>query len=411
MKVSEIAGKKVYVWGFGAEGRAVAAFLADHGIPFSVIEPNESVSAPGAVRGNDIPLDAEIVIKSPGISIYKDEYRAAVVRGVKFTSLVGIFLSEIHAQEKRPAVIAITGTKGKTTTASMLAFMLEKLGIKIGLGGNIGPSALDFLGRDLDYVILELSSFQAASLEDVFPDYAIVVSISPAHLDWHQNFENYKRDKLRFLPNVKRAYLCGEDDYLRSLNLPNARNYGMTSLSLPTLQVYGRHNILNLSGALELMTDLGLDTRRAVSFLSEFEPIDHRLKKVHEADGITFIDDSIATVAESTIAGIRAFAGCPIAVIVGGFDNKSANYGELSKFVTENADVKILVGLPETGALIQSSKLKMVGSSMREAVDAAVAALPHGGVVLLSPAAQSFNMYKNYKERGLDFERCAKGEI
>jgi UDP-N-acetylmuramoylalanine--D-glutamate ligase len=95
-------------------------------------------------------------------------------------------------------------------------------------------------------------------------------------------------------------------------------------------------------------------------------------------------------------------------VIVGGFDNKSANFGALSKFITENRDVKIAVGLPDTGRLVDSPKLKMVGPSMRDAVTAAVAALPNGGVVLLSPAAQSFNMYKNYKERGEDFAKCAK---
>jgi UDP-N-acetylmuramoylalanine--D-glutamate ligase len=145
-----------------------------------------------------------------------------------------------------------------------------------------------------------------------------------------------------------------------------------------------------------------------LEFLTEFEPIEHRLEKVHEANGIMFINDSIATVAESTIAGIKAFAGRPIAVIVGGFDNTTANYGELSKFITENGDVKAAVGLPDTGRMITSPKLKMVGASMKEAVAAAIAALPDGGVVLMSPAAPSFNMYKNYKERGHDFADCAK---
>jgi len=413
MKLSELRNKKVYIWGASVEGKAVMELLDRRGIPFSVMETNPAIAAElcqngrAVVESNVVPDDAQIVIKSPGVSIYKDEYVAAAARGVAFTSLMNIFFAELYSQSVRPVVIAITGTKGKTTTASMLAFMLDKLGYKIGLGGNIGTPPLDFLGQDLDYIVLEMSSFQAASLSFA-PDYAVVVSISPAHLDWHLNYDNYRRDKLRFLPMVKRAYLCGDDSYLKTLNLPNAKLYHQTALPIPPLQVYGQHNITNLSGALELMSDLGLDVARAISFLPEFEPIEHRLKKVHEASGFIFIDDSIATVAEAAIAAIKSFPGRPIALIVGGYDNKSAVFGELSKFITENDDVKIAVGLPDTGRLIDSPKLKMVGASMRQAVETAVAALPNGGVVLLSPAAQSFNMYKNYKERGDDFAACAK---
>lgn len=397
MKASELIGKRVYIWGMGVEGKAVMDFLARRAPELAV----------GVIENDIVPNDAEVVIKSPGVSIYKDEYKAAAARGVKFTSLMNIFFAELSVQERRPVIIAITGTKGKTTTASMMAFMLNKLGYKTGLGGNIGTPPLDLIGQDLDYIVLELSSYHNTSL-DWAPDYAIVVSIAPAHLDWHLNYENYKRDKLRFLPNVRRAYLCGYDEYLKTLNLPNAAFYYKTTLPLPPLKVYGEHNVINLSGALDLISDLGLDAAAALATIADFEPIEHRLKKVYEANGIMFIDDSIATVAESTIAGIKAFSGKPIAVIVGGYDNKSANFGELSKFATINDDVKIIVGLPDTGRLVDSPKLKMVGPSMKEAVDAAIAALPTGGVVLLSPAAQSFNMYKNYKERGNDFANCAQ---
>jgi UDP-N-acetylmuramoylalanine--D-glutamate ligase len=179
-------------------------------------------------------------------------------------------------------------------------------------------------------------------------------------------------------------------------------------LPLPPLKVLGEHNVINFSGALEIIRDLGLDEKAALDSLRDFEPVEHRLEKVHEANGIMFINDSIATVAESTIAGIKAFKDKPIAVIVGGFDNGTANYGGLSKFITENDDVKIAIGLPDTGRLIESPKLKMVGPSMREAVKMAIDALPNGGVVLMSPAAPSFNMYKNYKERGHDFAALAK---
>ena len=396
MKIKDFIGKKTYIWGVpGVEGDAVAALFTTHGVPFEVIE-------------NDfIPDAAEVVVKAPGVSIYKPEYIAAAARGIRFTELMNIFFAEWAG--KCP-VIAITGTKGKTTTASMLAFMLERLGKRVGLGGNIGAPPLDFLGRDLDFIVLELSNFQIASLE-YWPDIVQVVSISPAHLDWHRNYENYKRDKLRLLPHAKKVFLCGYDEYLKTLDLPNATLYHKTELPIPPLQVVGEHNIINLSGALEIVRELGFDPATALAAMPDFKPIEHRLEKVFEKNGYIFINDSIATVAESVIAGVKAFAGKPIAVIVGGYDNKSANYGELSKFLTANDDVKIVVGLPDTGRLIESPKLKMVGASMKEAVDAAVAALPDGGVVLLSPAAQSFNMYKNYKERGRDFADCANRAV
>jgi len=400
MQTQELIGKKVYIWGLGVEGQAMLDFLAKK-LPDLKI---------GVIENDIVPEGAEIVIKSPGVSPYKDEYKAAEARGVRFTSLMNVFFAELYAQKKRPIVIGVTGTKGKTTTASMLAFMLEKLGKKTGLGGNIGTPPLDFLGQNLDYLVLELSSYQNTSLE-YYPDYWLVTPISPAHLDWHMNYENYKRDKLRLLPHCKTCYLSGYDEYLKSLNLPNAKYYYRTELPLPTLKVFGEHNILNLTGALEIIKDLGMDEKAALAALADFEPIEHRLEKVHEANGIMFINDSIATIAEAAVAGIKAFAGRPIALIVGGQDNQSANFSELSKFITENDDVKIAVGLPDTGRLIDSPKLKMVGPSMKEAVNAAIAALPDGGVVLLSPASPSFNMYNNYKERGHDFAKCAKETI
>jgi UDP-N-acetylmuramoylalanine--D-glutamate ligase len=287
MNLREFFGKQTYIWGMGVEGHAAMDFLAKK-LPELKI---------GIIENDIVPADAEVVIKSPGVSVYKDEYIQASARGVKFTSLLNIFFAELNAQEKRPIVIAVTGTKGKTTTASMLAFMLNKLGKKTGLGGNIGTPPLDFLGKNLDYIVLELSSFQNTSLE-YFPDYCIVVSISPAHLDWHLDYENYKRDKLRILqPSVKK-YLCGYDEYLKTLTMPNAKFYYKTKLPLPALKVFGEHNVINLSGALEIVKDLGLDEKAALSAMTDFEPIEHRLQKVYEHNGIMFIDDSIATVAE-----------------------------------------------------------------------------------------------------------------
>ncbi|MDD4556397.1 MAG: UDP-N-acetylmuramoyl-L-alanine--D-glutamate ligase [Alphaproteobacteria bacterium] len=418
MKKEAFTGKKTYLWGTGTEGQAILSWWNKN-------FPQQTL---GIIENNAIPQDAEIIIKSPGVSSYLPQVVEAKNNGIQFTSMMNIFLANLKV-ENRPKIIAITGTKGKSTSASMMAEMLEKMGFKVGLGGNIGIIPLDFLEQELDYIVLELSSFQIYDITYPLLDYVTITNISQAHTDWHLTYENYKKDKLDIIKLAKYKILNYHDDYLRQAKADNITYYndekgfwvkdgkifeGKEEIALPKLNVFGDHNLSNICGLLTILKMLGLDYKKAVMFLADYHPLDHRLQKIHEKNGLIFINDSIATVADSVIAGVNAFKE-DVALIVGGYDN-GPDYFELNKFIANEKRIKIAICLPDTGRMLTSEKCVQV-NTMREAVECAVSFFkedkgfcnqPSDKIILLSPAAPSFNMYKNYKERGEDFAKLAK---
>lgn len=400
--------KKIAIWGMGVEGQAAFDFLVKK-------KPD---NPPMIIENNHLPDDVEKVVLSPGVSVYRPEIEQATARGVEFTSLTNIFLSELYQQQKVPGVIAVTGTKGKSTTVSALAFMLNKLGFKVGLGGNIGQTPLDFLGQDLDYIVLELSSFQIKTLHQPV-DIGAIINLSRAHVDWHITLENYFGDKLRLLDVAKESVLNFCDERLSPLQptafynkhdgfyVENSKIFDQgVELSLPQLELLGDHNLSNLCCALTILKLLELDYKKALSFMNEFKGLEHRLQKIHERHGLMFIDDSIATVPESVMAAIDSFKDQDVALIIGGYDNGAMDYSKINAHIEASPQVKVAVCLPDTGKMVVSSKAVQVGC-MQEAVDVAVKKIGQG-VVLLSPGAQSFNMYKNYKERGYIFAEIAR---
>ncbi len=409
MLVSELKGKRIAVWGMGVEGKAVLEFLKNHLPQQFIVE----------IKDDKLPVDAEITIRSPGVCIYKPEIAEAQKNGVKFTSLINIFLSEMRLKNPKCKIIGVTGTKGKSTTASMLYFMLQKLGLKVGLGGNIGVTPLDFLKQDLDYVVLELSSFQVADLENRL-DIAVVVNLSRAHVDWHGSYEKYVEDKLRILKFSDYKIVNFQDEFLK--NLTDVGFYNKNDafhviggkifeageeLNVPKLKVPGDHNLANVCASLSVLKKLGLDYNKALAYMGEFEGLPHRLELVYEKNGIRFINDSIATVPESVMAAIEAFKGENVALIVGGYDNKNMDYTKLNQAIENAEQIKAALCLPDTGVMVKTSKsVQMPG--LREAVTEAVKRLGGNGVVLLSPAAPSYNSHENFIERGKDFSRIAR---
>ena len=400
--------EKVAFWGMGLEGQAIYDFL---------IKKYPEIN-PIIIENDVLPDDADLVVLSPGVSVYKQSIIDAKARGVKFTSLMNIFLEELYKQAKVPVVIGVSGTKGKSTTVSALAFMLGKLGFKVGLGGNIGKTPLEFLGQDLDYIVLELSSFQIKSLDQPI-DVAAIVNLSRAHVDWHITLENYFNDKLLLLDRAKKTVLNYQDEILQKMS-PTAfynKDDGFyfkdgkifdqgEELEVPKLQIMGDHNLSNICCDLTILKMLGLDYKKGLAFLGEMPSLEHRLQNVLEHNGIMFVDDSIATVPESVIAAIDTFKDKDVALIIGGYDNGAMDYIKINEHIEKSPQVKVAVCLPDTGVMVKTSKSVQV-KDMQEAVEMALKYIDKG-VVLLSPAAQSFNMFKNYKERGAVFVRAAR---
>ena len=400
MKFSELDGRRVALWGLGRETRALRDQLAAR-LPATVIS---------AVIDEDTPQEearaalahADVLIRSPGVSIYKPLIQAARAAGLPVGTATGLWLAERGGRH----VIGVTGTKGKSTTATIVAHLLRRAGMSVELAGNIGRPVIELIGLDpATWVVLELSSYQIADLE-VGPEVALLTNLSREHTDWHGSEERYRADKLRVfdLPGVRAA--------VRPLG-----DRGGWPLVVPAAEVplRGAHNAQNVAAAVAAIQAAGLPLPELPGALAGLEPLPHRLQTVHVDEcGVEWVDDSISTTPASAVAAIEAFAGRPLVLIAGGAD-RVQDYAPLAQALIARPEPTALVLLPDTGAAIAeaaadcgfaAARMSTAGD-MREATRLAGALAQPGAVILLSPAAPSFNAYRNFEERGDDFAALA----
>ena len=440
MRFSDLDGKRVGVWGLGRETRSLARQLTER-LPrarLAVVvreDPTEPAPEPGwdraTIVGPEDAVDAlsgcDVLVRSPGVSIYKPELRELSARGIATTTATALWVAERSGHN----VIAITGTKGKSTTAAVLARLLSAAGVA-HLAGNIGRPALDLLDiPDRDWVVLELSSYQIADLRRG-PEVAAITNLYRDHLDWHRSEEAYRREKLRLfsLPGVlacaypsnsadiaaavaacRRRIAFGGGDGWHVIDGGIAHPDG-TSVASRDLPLRGPHNALNLCAALAAIDAAELPRPRLPAALTGVAPLPHRLQTVLDRDGVEWVDDSISTTPESSLAAIDAFPGRPVVLIAGGHD-RDQDYTELGRVAAER-DV-VLVVLPVTGSRLAKAAADgglshdriVTADAMEDAVEAARLRAAPGSVVLLSPAAPSFNSYTNFEERGDHFASLA----
>ncbi len=400
MKFSELDGRRVALWGLGRETRALRDQLVAR-LPNTVISaviddntPEDEVRAELA--------DADVLIRSPGVSIYKPLIQAARAAGLPVGTATGLWLAERDGRH----VIGVTGTKGKSTTATIVAHLLRRAGVSVELAGNIGRPVIELLDLNpATWVVLELSSYQIADLE-VGPEVALLTNLSREHTDWHGSEERYRADKLRVfdLPGVRAA--------VRPLG-----DRGGWPLVVPAAEVplRGAHNAQNVAAAVAAIQAAGLPLPELPGALAGLEPLPHRLQTVHvDERGVEWVDDSISTTPASAVAAIEAFAGRPLVLIAGGAD-RVQDYAPLAQALTARPEPTALVLLPDTGAAIAAAaadcgfaaaRMSTAGD-MREATRLAGALGQPGAVILLSPAAPSFNAYRDFEERGDHFAALA----
>jgi UDP-N-acetylmuramoyl-L-alanine---L-glutamate ligase len=449
VRFSELDGAAVGVWGAGREISSFAAQLARRlpGARIAVAafdappsrEALERLGAPRAriVTGAEIvpALSAcEVLVRSPGVSIHRPEMRALRAGGTPVTTATSLWLTE-HGPE---GVIAVTGTKGKSTTAALTHHLARAAGVQAELAGNIGVPALDLLDRPaLDLAVLELSSYQIADLE-TGAEAVLLTNLYREHTEWHGSEEAYREDKLRLLglPGVRTVVVNGRDPGLagwhpvgapRDLSVAT-RVYGVPPgwdvldggvaldgeprAAAAELPLRGEHNALNLCGALAALEVL--DVRPELpGALGGFAPLAHRLEPVHEGDGVLWVNDSISTTPESTLAALASFAGWEVVLIAGGQD-RGQDYEGLARAVVDSGAT--LIGVPSTGArLVAQARAEglaaeraLKADDLTRAVALARARAEPGGVVLLSPAAPSFDHYRDFEERGERFGALAR---
>lgn len=435
MLINDLRDKKILIWGMGSEGRAVKEYLEKHRISSKIRTYNDDEGA--ETFAELLKSGIDVIIRSPGVSIYKPEFARAKESGIKVTSSSDLFLSEMRANHPQTKVIGISGSKGKSTSVSMLYHMMKALGCKVALGGNIGRPLVELLDADYDYVVGEFSSYQASDLS-VSPQAVMFTNLFSVHTDWHGGHDNYCRDKIHLAANQLPGEICVANannaqlkEYCR--NLPNISYYGLPDgfhargrelyyknevlLNINELNISGNHNMDNLAGVVTVMDRLGLDWRKGLEALKTFEPLPHRLQKVATVNGILFINDSISTAPEAAIGGMQSFDE-PMAIISGGIENHQ-DYTQYANFIANNAKVKVAVTLfqcgPQIAAAIRNAvrrpDFKLIeAEDLESGVRAAYEELQKvgGKLVLFSPTAPSFGYYKNFIERGEHFISIVK---
>lgn len=451
MRISQLDGKRVALWGWGREGRAAYHAIRAR-LPRLELTLFCSVGEAADARGLGDPLLSvetaasaqrlggfEWIVKSPGISPYRAEAVAAVEQGARLIGGTALWFGEHGGGRSGERIACVTGTKGKSTTTSLLAHLLRAGGHRTALAGNIGLPLLEVLDppQPPQFWAIELSSYQTGDvgLSGARPDVAVALNIYPEHLDWHGSQARYVEDKLRLLtegrPRI--AVLNAADPVLSALRLPDSEirwfghaegwhlrgdalwRGGREVMDTSTLPLPGRHNRGNLCAVLTAIEALGVDAEPLAPAAASFRPLPNRLQPIGERDGVAYVNDSISTTPHATLAALDCYAGKRIALLVGGHD-RGIDWHGFAEAMRTRAPLAI-VTMGENGPRIHALLAAVAAeggfalSAARDLADAmaqARAALgAQGGVVLLSPGAPSFGPYRDYVARGRHFAELA----
>ncbi|MFG3714695.1 UDP-N-acetylmuramoyl-L-alanine--D-glutamate ligase [Micromonospora sp. NPDC047730] len=444
MRLSDLRGRTVAVWGAGREGRAAVTAIAAHG-PADLVAVDDSANflslpwegalaeAAPLVTGEDgfaRLAAAEVVVRSPGVPQTHPWLVELRRRGVTVTQGTALWMAD-HAER----TVGVTGSKGKSTTSSLISHLLAAVDRPNVFGGNIGVPTLDL--PDAELYVLELSSYQCSDLTDS-PRVAVVTALFPEHLDAHGGEAEYYRDKLNLLAHGPRTVVVNGADPRLALELgdraavraglPDTAHVAGGPDGTPwfhlgdrplfpraVLPLVGRHNEGNLCVALAVLDALGVDVvaRRdtlAVA-VAGFQGLAHRLTEIVDPSGLTFVDDTLATSPYAAMHAIDAYEGRPLTVIVGGTD-RGLDYTPLREHLAEREIT--VIGIPDSGARIVEALAGLpkvraeVVDDLVDAVRLARGLTPADGVVLLSPAAPSYGRFRNFEHRSEVFAQAVR---
>jgi UDP-N-acetylmuramoylalanine--D-glutamate ligase len=430
---SSLAGKRITVAGLGrfGGGIAVTRWLVRQGANVLVtdIEPAEKLADSlrqleglsvqyrlGEHRTEDF-ANADLVVASPAIAMNNPFLRAAVAAGKMVTTEIRLFIERCPAK-----IIGVTGTKGKSTTTSILGQMLQSVA-KTWVGGNIGHSLLLDLEQIqcTDLVVLELSSYMLAHLGESrwSPHVAVVTMVSSDHILWHGSLDNYleaKRNIIRFQQADDYAVL-NEDDPGSAAFAPEAPGkiiyFGLKDRKRFALKIPGLHNQVNAQGAFAAASIFGVDFTAAQNVLSDFRGLPHRLQLVHESAGVSWYDDSIATIPDAAVAALESFPAKKVIQIVGGY-GKDLPITVLCAELVNRAKAVLCIGQrgPAIADALEQSPLQNAGAVYRcgdleTAVTMARKIAVKGDIVLLSPGFKSYDQFVNFEDRGKRFAALA----
>lgn len=435
-----IATSKVKaIIGTGITGLSVARFLAAQGWAFVLMDtrsnpPNlEQVQQEfpgvtvvcGELDANTLLACDEIIV-SPGVAVATPAIEQAKAAGI---SVVGDI--ELFVRAAKAPIVAITGSNAKSTVTTLVGEMAKAAGINVAVGGNLGTPALELLSDSVELYVMELSSFQLETVTKLNAKVATILNISADHLDRYENMRAYILAKLRvyfgaehivvnrkdilthppLAAGVKPVYFGGNADFgsfgLIQDNDGEFLAKNLTPLiSTKELKIRGRHNVDNALAALALGDAAGIPMDAMLATLKTFAGLRHRCEFVAEKNGVEFYNDSKGTNIGATLAAIQGLARDPqqLIIILGG-EGKGQDFTELTPALRAINSKVILIGrdAPVIAESIGNAATIIYAGSMQDAVNKAFAAANPGDAVLLSPACASFDMFKNYEDRGDKF--------
>ncbi|MFZ0060487.1 MAG: UDP-N-acetylmuramoyl-L-alanine--D-glutamate ligase [Pyrinomonadaceae bacterium] len=449
----DVTGKKVLIIGAARSGIACAKFLATRGaiVALNDQKPFEKWGSEaqalkdegiGCISG-ELPgwlLDnIELVVVSPGVPSKSIPIRYAERAGAEVIGEV-----ELASRYLKGRIVGITGSNGKTTTTALIGELLKDAGLKVQVGGNIGTPLISLVASSVaeGWTVVELSSFQLETVKDFHPTVAVVLNVTPNHMDRYESLTDYAAAKHRIFMNQTPsdvAVLNADDEivsswakglrahvvqfsvarelaeglFLRGEELISRMTAGEKALlRRDEMQLRGQHNVENALAALAAGLACGAGPESMRGTISRFKPVEHRLEFVRQLGDVKFYNDSKATSVDATVKALEAFASEPgkIVLILGG-KGKHAPYAPLAPLVKAQARELILIGedaetiARELGEYASHQR----ASDMKDAVNRAFATAQPGDVVLLAPACASFDMFESFEQRGKVFKDVVQG--
>lgn len=432
------------VVGLGKSGMSLVRFLARQGVSFAVADTRENPPELATLR-RDYPqvevrcgeLDVEFLCRadelyvSPGLALATPALQAAAARGVKLSGDIDLF-----ARNAKAPIVAISGSNAKSTVTTLVGEMAVAAGKRVAVGGNLGMPALDLLSDDVELYVMELSSFQLETTHQLGAEVAAVLNVSEDHMDRYSGLPAYHLAKHRIFRGARQVVVNRQDALTRplmsdglpcwtfGLGAPDFKAFGLREengekylafefqnlMPVRELKVRGAHNQANALAALALGHAVGLPFDAMLSSLRTFTGLEHRCQWVRELDGVSYYNDSKATNVGAALAAIDGL-GMDMdgkLVLIAGGDGKGADFSGLRDSVTRYCRAVVLIG--RDADLIADALGEAVpqvrAASLDEAIAQCRALAQPGDAVLLSPACASFDMFKNYEERGQLFARA-----
>lgn len=443
--MNKLTHKNCLIVGLGQTGLSCARFLAQHALGVVVMDTREQPPALTTLQHEfpqvlvktggldpDWLLKADMIVLSPGVDPRLPEIRAAREAGIEIVGDV-----ELFARYANAPIVAVTGSNGKSTVTTLLSLMAQLAGKNVLTGGNLGTPALDLLAEEApDFYIVELSSFQLETVTSLNAFAAVVLNVSPDHLDRYDSVADYQQAKRKVFngdgvmvinrddPIVSAMAITGRNQIGFSLQASKGVDFGLLEdngktwlaegeyplLAVDQMKIVGKHNQANALAALALGSAMALPMPAMLSALQEFKGLPHRCRLVRTLNEVSWFNDSKATNVGACMAAIEGLADRGMIVLIAGGVGKGQDFSELTPSLQHAVRAVVMIGeaAAQIAAAIPAGVMQINAKDMNDAVQQAQQAAQPGDNVLLSPACASFDMFSGYAERGEVFEQAVR---